>query len=171
MTQPNYRLDLEWTRPTGQPLVGVERVGPWLRFGGRFIGFPTFSTRSPRRRIAVNGAGQRVEDKLIALSALREALPSGAEQGLAQASGLIGRINIAIADSFSLDMREDDGHLAPVLHSGNADAPLLEPAQQEAFERSFNSASTARPVYSLSGQWYVVPQALLRRALTRSTYQ
>ena len=115
---------------------------------------------------AVNVAGQTVEDKLIALSALREALPAGSEQGLTQASGLIGRINIAIADSFSLDLRGDGGYLAPVLHSGSAESPLLESAQQEAFERSFNSAPTSRSVYSLSSQWYVVPQAPLRRALT-----
>ena len=116
---------------------------------------------------SVNGAGQRVEDKLVALAALREALPAGAEHGLAHASGLVGSINIAIADSFSLDLRGDDDRLAPVLHGGggNPEAPLLAQAQQEAFERSFNSASTARPVYALSGQWYVVPQPLLRRAL------
>ena len=116
---------------------------------------------------SVNGAEQRVEDKLIALRTLREALPAGAEQGLAQASGLVGRINIAIADSFSLDLRADEGRLAPVLHSGggNAEAPLLDPAQQEAFERSFNSAPTTRPVYALGGQSYVVPQPPLRRAL------
>ena len=110
--------------------------------------------------------GERVEDKLVALGTLREALPTGAEQGLAHASGLVGSINIAIADSFSLDLRGDEGRLAPVLHGrGDGEAPLLEPAHQEAFERSFNSAPTARPVYALSGQRYVVPQPPLRRAL------
>ncbi len=167
MTQPNYRLALEWTRPSGQPIVGAERVGAWLRYGGQLRRLPDVLYAIAEAVEAVNGAGQRVEDKLVALAALREALPAGAEQGLAQASGLVGSINIAIADSFSLDLRGDDGLLAPVLHGGdgNPEAPLLAPAQQEAFERSFNSASTARPVYALSGQWYVVPQPLLRRAL------
>ena len=167
MAQPNYRLTLDWTRPTGQPIVGVKRVGAWLKVGAQFRRIPDVLYAIAEAVESVNGAGQRVEEKLVALGALRDVLPTGAEQGLAQASGLIGSINIAIADSFSLDLRGSEGHLAPVLHSGggNAEAPLLEPPQQEAFERSFNSAPTARPVYALSGQWYVVPQPPLRRAL------
>src|SRR5208337_4801531 len=159
MTQPNYQLALDWMRPTGQPVVGAERVGAWLKVGTEFRRLPDVLYAIAEAVESVNGAEQRVEDKLVALRALREALPTGAEQGLAQASGLIGSINIAIADSFSLDLRGDEGRLAPVLHNGGgaAEAPLLEPAQQQAFERSFNSASTARPVYALSGQWYVVP--------------
>jgi hypothetical protein len=167
MTQPKYRLSLEWTRPTGQPIVGAERMGAWLKFGGQLRRLPDVLYAIAEAVESVNGAGQRVEDKLVALAVLREALPAGAEEGLAHASGLIGTINIAIADSFSLDLRGDEGRLAPVLYGGggNVEAPLLEAAQQDAFERSFNSASTGRPVYALSGQWYVVPQPLLRRAL------
>ncbi|WP_288586488.1 DEAD/DEAH box helicase [uncultured Methylobacterium sp.] len=109
--------------------------------------------------------------RLAALAALREVLPAGAAAGLAEATGLVGQMTIAVADAFSLDLKgEGPGAvLVPVLHraQGEPDAPLLPPEQQAVFgEKQFNGFSDARAVYTLGQHWYVVLQPPLRRALS-----
>src|SRR5262245_28855944 len=33
MTRPDFRALVSWRRPSGQPVVGAERIGAWLRLG------------------------------------------------------------------------------------------------------------------------------------------
>ncbi len=169
ITKPNYSVALEWVRSTEQTIVGAERRGPWLEVGAELFRLPDVLYAIAEAVDRLNGAGEKAEERLTALAALREVLPAGAEQGLAEATGLVGHINIAIADAFSLDMRGEEGRqrLAPILHraQGDPDAQLLPPEQQKAFEQRFESSSSAAAVYALSGHWYVVPQPPLRRAL------
>jgi hypothetical protein len=108
--------------------------------------------------------------RLSAIAALREALPVAEQQGEASARGLLGRITVAQADAFSLDLQgEGDAlRLVPVLHrSGGPDAGGLLPAdRQRAFgDEQFHRFGSARPVYTLGDGWFVVLAPPLRRAL------
>lgn len=169
ITQPNFKVRLEWLTPLGAPLLGASRAGALLTAGG-------VTRRLPETLLAVAEAVEKVnaaprDDRLGAISELRGLLPSGAEEGVVTTSGLLGAITIAVADAFSLDLvgHGADALLAPVLHraQGDADAPLLPPAQQTLFaERHFNAFKDARAVYPLGANWYVVLQPPLRRALS-----
>ena len=40
ITSPSYAVELEWRRPTGQPVVGAKRIGAFLRIGGEWSRLP-----------------------------------------------------------------------------------------------------------------------------------
>lgn len=169
MTQPTFQVVLEWTTPLGKPILGVERVGAFLRAKHAASRLPEVLFDIAQAVDAVNAA--EPDGKLAAVAALRDHLPAGAEAGLAQASGLLGDMTIAVADAFSLDLKGKGGAavLVPILHRARdeGDAPLLPSDQQTLFgEKQFNGFSDARAVYALGRNWYVVLQPPLRRALS-----
>jgi hypothetical protein len=169
-TQPSYRVDLFWARPTGQPIVGAQRVGPWLRIGDQVRRLPDALFTVAESVDALNAsAGQGMEARLKSLAHLREALPGSAVAGLTETQGMIGNITIAIADAFSLEMKGEGTlqSLSPILYParGQPEQPLLPPEQQRAFVHRFDSANTVNPVYSIGNQVFVVIEPPLRRAL------
>lgn len=168
MTQPTYAIDIEWMTALGRPILGAERVGAFLRANGVLKRLPGALLDIALAAEAVCAAGK--DEKLAAIAALRDVLPAGAETGLVSASGLIAHITIAVADAFSLDLdgEGEDARLAPILHRAQdaGGEPLLPAEQQREFAgKHFNAFSSARAVYTLGRNWYVVLQPTLRRAL------
>ena len=173
--RPSFEVRLRWERSTGQPLPGARRVGAWLDLAGgwRRIPEPLFSIAEAVDRFA---ALDRTDEagRLRALAELRELLPGALEEGRARAPGILGRLRIAVADAFSLDVdgEGDRARLVPLLHragsatEGEEPPLLLDPARQARFGRElFPTYTTARGVYVLgSGDWVVLTPTL-RRAL------
>lgn len=169
---PGFRLSLTWQRVTGQPVLGAERVGAWLRVGGAWRRLPStlFEVAEAVDRHAAVPADD-MAGRYAAIAALREVLPEAERGGEASARGLLGRITIVQADAFSLDLKGEGESLmlVPILHrsGGPAGEPLLPPDKQHAFgEDQFQRFSTARPVYTLGDGWFVVLAPPLRRALS-----
>lgn len=171
ITSPSFAADVEWRRPTGQPIVGACRMGAFLRIGDAWWRVPDALYHIAEAADGVNGAP--VNDpgaRFAAVAALREALPPAVDSGAAEAGGLIGTMTIAIADAFSLDLKGEGAaaKLVPILHrsGGDADEPLLPDEQQRAFgEDLFNRFTTARTLYALGSGWYAVVSPVLHRAL------
>lgn len=171
ISQPSFQARLSWKRPSGQPLVGVERAGAWLRMGENWRRLPDVLFAVAE---AVDALAQVPREdqaaRFAAISRLRETLPGAQAEGLADAPGAIGTITIAIADAFALDL-QGSGHatkLVPVLFRAGADdaVPLLPSDQQETFgSDQFHRFSSARSVYSLSRNAFLVLAPTLRRAL------
>jgi hypothetical protein len=162
ITQPGFRASLQWCRPTGQPIVGPERIGAWLRIGGQLQRLPA-GLFALAEAVDALAAATTADDRLRAIARLQEALPAAAS-----ASGLAAQIEVIEADAFSLDLigTGRDARLVPILHHAGEAAPLLAPAQQAEFgERQFNGFSDVRPVYALSGNRFVVLPPVLRRCL------
>ncbi|BBF93955.1 DEAD/DEAH box helicase [Blastochloris tepida] len=169
MTQPTFQVALEWATPLGKPILGLERVGAFLRGKNAASRLPEVLFDIAQAVDAVNAAER--DGKFPAIAALRDLLPAGADAGLAQASGLLGEMTIAVADAFSLDLKGQGNAavLVPILHRARdeEDTLLLPPEQQALFgEKHFNGFSDARAVYTLGRNWYVVLQPPLRRALS-----
>jgi hypothetical protein len=171
IVRPDFRASLTWQRPTGQAVIGVERIGAWLRVGGALQRLPTslFDIAEAIDRLAAAPA-EDMAARLSALGALREVLPAAEQQGEASARGMLGRMTIVHADAFSLDLKGEgeELRLLPVLHRSGAveKEPLLPPERQRAFgEDQFLRFSNTRPVYALGEGWYVVLAPPLRQAL------
>ena len=170
MLRSDFKASLRWTRPGGQNVLGVERVGAWLREadGWRRLPETLFAVAEAVENYAA-AAGPGDASRLSALAALREALPPAALTGSAEASGLLGTVTILEADALSLDATGtgDDLQIVPILHrAGAGDAPLLPDDRQRAFgQDQFLRWPTARSVYSLPGGVYVVLSPPLRQAL------
>lgn len=168
--RPEFRAELEWRRPTGQPVVGAQRVGAFLRIGNDWWRLPDALYAIAEAVDALNGAGSDEAARYTALEALREAIPPAEAEGSAHASGLAGSMTIAVADAFSLDLKGEGQatKLVPILHraGGDADSPLLAPEDQQRFgEDQFNRFGSAKSVYALGKASYVVLAPVLRRAL------
>ncbi len=175
VTRPDFAVRLFFERPTGQALPGVRRVGAWLDVAGswRRIPEPLFSIAQAIDRFA----GLDPDDeagRMAALAALRELLPEAIDDGSVRAPGFLGRLRIAVADAFSLDLEgEGDGaKLVPVLHragtgaEGEEPPPLLDPDRQRRFGRElFQAYGNARGVYVLGAGDWVVLTPTLRKAL------
>jgi hypothetical protein len=170
MLRPDFTASLRWTRPGGQNVLGVQRVGAWLREveGWRRLPETLFTVAEAVDRYAA-ATTEGDAARLRALAALREALPPAAMSGSAEASGLLGTVTILEADALSLDaVGEGDAlQIVPVLHrAGDGNAPLLPEDRQRAFGRDqFLRWPTARGVYTLPGGVYVVLSPPLRQAL------
>jgi hypothetical protein len=171
IVRPDFRATLAWQRPTGQSVIGVERVGAWLRVGDALQRLPTslFDIAEAIDRLAA-ASTEDMAARLSALSALREVLPGAEQQGEASARGLLGRMTIVQADAFSLDLQGEGEalQLIPVLHRSGAATKesLLPPERQRAFgEDQFLRFSDTRPVYALGDGWYVVLSPPVRQAL------
>ncbi|PWC26462.1 DEAD/DEAH box helicase [Teichococcus aestuarii] len=170
MLRPDFTASLRWTRPGGQNVLGVQRVGAWLREadGWRRLPETLFAVAEAVDRYAAE-AQEGDAPRLRALAALREALPAAAVTGAAEASGLLGTVMILEADALSLDAigQGDDLQIVPVLHrAGDGEAPLLPDDRQRSFGRDqFLRWPTARGVYTLPGGVYVVLSPPLRQAL------
>jgi hypothetical protein len=172
ITQPGFRVTLSWQRPTGQPVIGAERIGAFIRFGTQRQRLPStlFEVAVAVDRLAAV-ANDDLPGRLESIAALREALPPAEASGEAEPRGLVGRITIAQADAFSLDMQGEGeaARLVPILHRSGAaaDLPLLPPERQRAFgEDQFHLFGTARAVYTLGDGFFVVLDPPLRRALS-----
>jgi hypothetical protein len=170
ITSPNFSVHLTWKRPNGQNIVGAKQTGAWLLFGGARYRLPDALFAIGEAVNQVAAAGDIIGDRLTAIATLREVLPPAQADGTAHPQGLAGTLRIAVADSFSLDLKGDgaDAMLVPILHrtGGDADSPMLDPQQQAAFgEDQFNRFSSARSVYTLHGNTYVILAPPLRRAL------
>lgn len=176
MMAPGFQVRLRWTRPSGQNVLGVQRSGAWLQQpdGWRRLPETLFAIAEAVDQHAL--AAERGEaDRLKALADLRSALPQAAITGSAEASGLLGAVTIIEADALSLeaDGEGDALQIVPVLHrAGAGDAPLLSEDRQRHFGKDqFRRWPSARGVYSLPGNVYVVIAPPLRAALevVRST--
>jgi hypothetical protein len=170
MVRPDFKLALRWTRPGGQNVLGVERVGAWLREpeGWRRLPDTVFAVAEAVDRFrGVEADGEAA--RLGALAALREALPAAATAGSAEGTGLLGTVTIIEADALSLDTMGDGDNLqvVPVLHrAGDSNGPLLPEDRQARFGREqFLKFPGARGIYSLPGGVYVVIAPPLRQAL------
>jgi hypothetical protein len=172
MTQPGYRVELNWKRPTGAPVLGVERTGAFLRIGGQWrrLVDPLFGIAEAvdaLNAVPANDMGGR----LGALANLREILPAATSDGAAQATGVLGTMTIAVAEAFSLDLQGEGNaaRLVPVLYGEEKKGadPLLAPDLHRTFaDDQFNRFSDARSVYALGTNWYVVLSSPLRKALS-----
>lgn len=170
MMRPGFTVTLRWTRPGGQNVLGVQRIGAWLRE-------PEGWRRLPETLFRLAGAVQAYQSvpgedepaRLAALAALREALPQAALSGLAEGSGLLGSVTILEADAVSLDAVGEGNALqvVPVLHrAGRGTEPLLPADRQRQFGHDqFLRWPAVRGVYSLAGGTYVVLAPPLRAAL------
>jgi superfamily II DNA or RNA helicase len=167
----SFVADLEWRRPTGQPVLGAQRIGSFLRIGDTWRRLSDVLYHIAEAVDRINQApGDDQGARIAAVAALREVLPAAVDAGKAETGGLFSAMTIAIADAFSLDLKEDGGtvKLVPILHRAGdtSDEPLLPEDRQHAFgEDQFNRFGTVRSVYTLGGNWYVVLSPVLRRAL------
>jgi hypothetical protein len=172
ITRPDFRIKLQWRRRTGQPVMSAARTGAWLRVGEGWYRVPDVLFEIASQVDHINSlTDDESSERLRSIASLREVLPSAISSALAETTGLIGQIDIAVADAFSLDLVESacDAKLEPILHraGGNADELLLTAGEQESFGRDqFNKFATARPVYSLGKGKYVVLSPILRKALS-----
>lgn len=171
MMRDDFVVDLRWTRPGGQTVLGVRRVGAWLQQADGWHPLPetlfvVSEAVAAYQAVAVGDEAAR----LSALAALRRALPPAALTGSAETSGLLGNVTIIEADAFSLaTIGEGDAmRLVPVLHRAGIDnqTPLLPEDRERAFgTKQFYQWPTARGVYSLPGGVYVTVSPPLRQAL------
>jgi hypothetical protein len=168
VTNPAFTATIQWRRSTGQPLVGAERIGAWLKVGD---GFGRLSSALFAIAEAVDGvamAGGDPSGRLLAVGRLQELLPSATREGTATIGGLLPAIEIIQADAFSLDLVGEGAamRLVPVLHRAGDVDPVLTPELQSAFgNNQFNRFAEARPIYTLPGGRFVVLAPVLRRAL------
>jgi hypothetical protein len=172
ITRPDFRVKVQWRRRTGQPVMSAARTGAWLRIGEDWYRVPDvlFDIANEVDRINQPGEDDGAE-RMRAVASLREILPSAVSSALAETTGLIGQIDIAVADAFSLDLVEGagDAKLEPILHraGGDAEDVLLTADEQTSFGRDqFNKFAAVKPVYSLGRGKYVVLSAPLRKALS-----
>lgn len=171
ITRPDFRVKLEWRRHTGQTVLSAVRTGAWLRIGEDWYRLPDVLFEIADHVDHINCL---IEDdsteRMRTVASLREILPSAISSALAETNGLIGQIDIAVADAFSLDLIEgaDEAKLEPILHraGGNAEDVLLAADEQASFGRDqFNKFAAVRPVYTLGRGKYLVLSVPLRKAL------
>jgi hypothetical protein len=170
MVRPDFSVSLQWTRASGQNVLGTERTGAWLKEpdGWRRLPETLFAIAE-----AVEKHGKAIDpaDRLAAVAELSRVLPAAALTGNADAVGLLGKVTILEAAALSLDCVGDGDtiQIVPVLHqSGFSDdqKPLLDAAHQRAFGvDQFQKWPNARTVYSLPGGVYVTIAPPLRQAL------
>lgn len=168
VTNPAFAATLRWQRPTGQPIVGAERIGAWLKVGD---GLGRLSSALFAIAEAVDAVAKASDDpaaRLLAIGRLQELLPAATQDGSASIGGLLPAIEIIQCDAFSLDLVGEGAsmRLVPVLHRAGDSAPLLSSDLQSAFGNDqFNRFSQVRPVYTLPGGKLLVLAPTLRRAL------
>lgn len=167
--RPGFKLSLRWTRPGGQNVLGIQRVGPWLHEADGWRRLPAALFAVCEAVDAYCAVGGDEPARVRALLTLRAALPPAAMAGVAEGTGLLGRITIVEADAFSLDT-EGEGEslrLVPLLHrAGAGPNPLLPADQQRLFGvEQFHRWPTARGIYTLPGGVYVVLSQPLRQAM------
>ncbi len=175
VNRPDFVLRLHYERPTGQPLPGIRRVGAWLGLAGgwRRLCEPLFSIAEIVERFARLDPADEA-GRLQLLAELCELLPGAIEGGGLRTPGFLGRLRIAVADAFSLDLEGTgaEAKLIPVLHRAgltqeDGEPPvLLDPDRQLRFGHElFHAYSSARAVYVLGAGDWVVLTPTLRKAL------
>lgn len=168
VTHPAFSASVQWRRPTGQSIVGAERIGAWLRIGDRFGRLSSALFAIAEAIAAVGDAGDEAAARLVAISKLQELLPAATQDGSATTGGLLPAIDILQADAFSLDLVGEGAamRLVPILHRAGKTDPALTPDLQAAFgDSQFNKFANVRPVYTLPGGKLLVLAPALRRAL------
>jgi hypothetical protein len=171
INRPEFAAELVWKRPTGQPIARAERCGAWLRVGDNWCRLPDVLFELSEKIDQLKTIGpDDLAGRMAALAALREVLPPAEAAGMADASGLVRTMTIAVADAFSLDLigEGEASRLLPVLHRAgdDRDAPLLPHDQQRVFgEDQFHRFSDVRSLYAIGNGTYVVLSPPLRSAL------
>lgn len=168
VTNPAFRVTLQWRRITGQPYIGAERTGAWLRTGATFGRLSSAVLAIAEAVDDVAKAADDTASRMIAIGQLVELLPAAANEKRSITGGLLPAIEVIQADAFSLDLVGSGGgeRLIPILHRAGNSEPLLPPELQEAFgERQFNQFGDARSVYTLPGGKFLVISPTLRQAL------
>lgn len=168
ITNPAFAATLRWRRPTGQPIVGAERIGAWLKVGDRLGRLSSALFAIAEAVDAVAASGDDPAARLLAVGRLQELLPAATQDGSASIGGLLPAIDIIQCDAFSLDVVGVGAsmRLVPVLHRAGDITPLLPPDLQSAFgDDQFNRFSQVRSVYTLPGGKLLVLAPTLRRAL------
>ncbi len=108
ITRPDFRVKLQWRRRTGQPVMSAARTGAWLRIGEDWHRVPDVLFEIANQVDHINGLGEDDSaERMRSVASLREILPSAIASALAETTGLIGQIDIAVADAFSLDLVEE----------------------------------------------------------------
>ena len=171
ITQDNYEVTLRWQRASGQPLIGPHRIGAWLQLAGDWRRLPEPLFGIAEAVDAARLAGSDPADRLTAVARLLELLPDAQNLGEARATGMLGQIEVHVADAFSRELtgEGEDTRLLPILHRAGGDPEeglLPPPLQQEFAERHFYGYSAVRGVYPLGGAAMLVVSAPLRRALS-----
>jgi hypothetical protein len=169
--KPGYGADLTWKRITGANVIVGERLGAFLKIGREWQRLPRELYDVAERVDQLNAAAPEMGAQLAGVAALREVLPIAEETGTAETKGVIGKMTIAVADAFSLDLKGegDKTKLVPILHRAGAvtDAPMLPPDKQAAFgEDQFHKFGEGRAFYAVGGDTYVVLCEPLQKALT-----
>src|SRR5690606_19485314 len=128
IAREDFRIELDWRRSTGQPIVGAKRIGAMLRIGETIWRLPDMLYLLAEAADRLEQAGNDDAERFAALADLQEILPSAETDGTALAEGLMRRMTIGVADAFSLDLQGhgEEMRLVPILHrAGNAgDDPL-----------------------------------------------
>lgn len=168
--KPGYGADLVWKRPNGAGVIVSERRGAFLKIGATWHRLPGELLDVAEAVDALDDAPADMAAQLVALSGLRSVLPNAKQAGAALVNGTIGRMTIAVADAFSLDLQGDGDatKLVPILHRAGAisDSPMLPPAAQAVFgEDRFHRFSDVRGLYALGNDTYVVLSQPLQKAL------
>lgn len=169
VTHPAFKATLQWRRPTGQSVVGAERIGSWLKVGNRFARLSYALFAIAEAVTAVAQAGDDPAVRLVAVGKLQELLPPATVDGSATIGGLLPAVDIIQVDAFSLDLIGEGAgmRLVPILHRAGDTEAALTPELQRAFGHDqFNKFTEARSVYTLPGGKLLVLPPTLRRALS-----
>lgn len=187
--QDSFKLNVSWTRRAGQPVLGVERMGAFVRFGGD-------TYRLPRHMFDLVEAIETFQssdrsdpdERLRNWAQLQKYFPDDAWEQL-QLDGYVKTTRIAHAAAFSINFGtgSDGFDIDPVLFgpnvvgtSGDQNSEddeeqaelvseaeqLLPPAYATFFAKErFRSSDECRPTYALRNGVYVFIDNDVREAL------
>lgn len=177
--QPDFRIELRWTRPNG--LAAPAQIqGARVRTDGKDwrIAEPIWSTLKHVERL--NSAASEPE-RQAALAALRRAI-GDEERHHIRPDGFIERLRLSYAAGFSLDLKPDAAgfDFDPILFSperkGEAESGdttvdevadnLLPPKQHASFTRRFRQGDGSRSAYLLDDGSILFIDPALQKALS-----
>ena len=175
--QPNFRVELRWTRPNGLP-AAVRVNGARAHSEGKDwrIAEPIWTTLQATERL---NAATSEADRQAALAALRQAI-GDEDRRHVRADGFIERLRLSFATGFSLSLKTD-AHgfdFDPVLFSpervreaaegtviDEAADSLLPPRQQASFAERFRCSDGTRRAFLLDDGSILFLDPGLQRAL------
>ena len=178
LLKPGFVFNYQFWHPAGRPVMGLRRQGAIISVASQ-----QFSLLDPIYTLAqmmdsFNALPpDDLEQRLLVWGKMKEILPEDAI-----VDEFLKGINIAPADSFTLELNESGGEAAfdPVLvkavEAVNSSDPsdqkirsfelLLPEVTQEGFAKRFNISKSVSGRYSLPGGWYVAIPPSLKKALS-----